>query len=212
MEREIDTIIHLTNYLKSHGYSEDNIILEWKITDNIRVDMAIIDSVSKKPIALFEFKRRKNKESENLAKQQLKKYAQTVGDSTIPLYVVYSIDQEPYFELFFLTEQNGVEILKPIYQVPTFTSFKNSSISKQIIQVEKEKKNTYDLFKIICWLLAAIIIGLLYLDFKECIKLTPERLGIIAIISGLIIVPFARKLNILGVEFERLYEERTEKK
>lgn len=52
---------------------------------------------------------------------------------------------------------------------------------------------------------------LLFFDFRGCISITPERLGVIAIISGLAIVPFAKKLNILGIEFERMQDQKDAK-
>jgi len=208
MEREIDLLQRVANFLIEHGYPEDSIILEWKITERYRVDMAIIDNKSKKPIALFEFKRQKQSQSENMAIEQLKQYAEALGDSTIPLYVVFGSDQPPGFELFFLTEEDGNEILKTIPQFPPFTYFKNSFISKLLSKKEKEKTDTYNWFQIICWILAFLVALLLFFDFMGCLEITTERLGIIAVIIALVVFPFARKLKILGVEFERLQEDK----
>ena len=208
MEREIELLERVANFLKDHAYPEEAIILEWKISDRLRVDMAVIDPKTKRPVALFELKRRRTAETDNIAIAQIKRYAQALGDSTLPLYIVYGTDTPPFFEILFLSEKNGNEVLKPVYQVPSFTNFQNSSFTKLLLQKEKEKKKTYDWFWIICWGLAFIIVALLCFDFKGWFDLTPERLGIIAIIVGLVIVPFARKLSILGLEFERLQENK----
>lgn len=208
MEREIDLLQRVANFLIEHGYPEDSIILEWKITERYRVDMAIIDNKSKKPVALFEFKRQRKSQSENMAIEQLKQYAEALGDSTIPLYVVFGSDQSPGFELFFITEEDGNEILKPIPQFPPFTYFKNSFISKLLSKKEKEKTDTYNWFQIICWILAFLVALLLFFDFMGCLEITTERLGIMAVIIALVVFPFARKLKILGVEFERLQEDK----
>jgi hypothetical protein len=196
-------------YLKSLGYPEEAIIQEWNITDRQRLDLAIIDPKSKQLIALFEIKNGVTTLAS--AKEQIKNYAQAIGDTTIPLFIVLGEEDAPFFKLFSIIIENGKEQLHLINQLPSFTSLRNGSISKKIIQTVKEKRKTFDGFKITCWLLAFVIIGLLFFDFKGSIKLTPERLGVIAIISGLIVLPFARKLNILGVEFERLQDKSSAK-
>ena len=208
MEKDEELQDIVVAYLVSHGYPEESIILEWKISDKYRVDLAVLDNNSKSPIALFEFKRHRDQRTENMAIEQLKTYANVLGDNTIPCYVVFGHELDPYFELFFLTKVDGKDSLKPIVQVPSFTNVKNNSISKNIAKTTKEKKRTFNWFKFICWILALLIALLLFFDFNGCIVISAERLGIIAIIVGLIIVPFARKLSILGLEFERLQDDK----
>lgn len=212
MEREINILNRLAQYLVQHGYPQDSIILEWKVSDKYRVDLAVIDNISKKPIALFESKRDRRNESENIAIEQLKNYAKALGDTTIPLYLVFGANNVEGFELFFLGKEEDKEVLKFIPTIPQFTNLKNGFLSKAVSKNEKEKKDTFNWFKFICWLLALVVMILLFFDFKGCISITPERLGIIAIIIGLVVVPFARKLNILGLEFERLQEENENRK
>ena len=208
MERDEELIDIVVSYLLSHGYPEESIILEWKISDRYRVDLAILDTKSKTPIALFEFKRQRIQRTENMAIEQLKAYSNALGDNTIPCYIVFGIDTEPLFELYYLTKEDGKDFLKQINQIPSLSNFKNNYISKTIAKTTKAKKSTFNWFNAICWILATIIAILLFLDLHGCIELSAERLGIIAIIVGLIIVPFARKLSILGLEFERLQDEK----
>jgi hypothetical protein len=212
MEKEIDVSKRLAEYLIQHGYPEDSIILEWKISDRYWVDLAVIDNMSKKPVALFESKRQRNKRSETISIEQLKKYSDVIGDKTIPLYLVFGADNADGFEMFFLGVEDAKEVLKPIQTIPQFKNLMNNFLSKAVTKNEREKQSTFNWFKFICWLLAFLIAFLLFFDFNGCLSITPERLGMIAIIIGLVIVPFARKLSILGLEFERLQDESNEMK
>ncbi len=206
MERDEELVDQLVEYLKAHGYPEDSIISEWKISDKYRVDLAIVDNKLKNPIALFEFKRHRDPRTENMAIAQLKNYSNALGDSTIPCYIVFGTDIQPYFEIFYLTKEEGSVNLKQVGQIPSFSNIRNSYLSKTLAKTTKAKRRTFNWFKAICWILALIIAILLFADFNGCIVLSAERLGIIVIIVGLIVVPFARKLSILGLEFERLKE------
>lgn len=208
MERDEELVDIIVDYLRSHGYPEDSIIQEWKISDRWRVDLAVLDNKSKTPIALFEFKRHRTQGTENMAIQQLKTYSSALGDNTIPCYIVFGIESEPLFELYYLTKEDGRDYLKQITQIPSFSNFKNNYIAKTLAKTTQAKEITFNWFKAICWILAISIAILLFLDFQGCIVLSAERLGIIAIIIGLVIVPFARKLSILGLEFERLQDEK----
>jgi len=54
--REKDLLFSLIKYLTSHGYPEEALALEWKVGQKYRVDLAVIEPVTNKPIALFELK------------------------------------------------------------------------------------------------------------------------------------------------------------
>jgi hypothetical protein len=212
MKKESEITKQVVALLVSLGYPNDSIVLEWNISDRTIVDLAIIDPIIKRPIALFEIKKESSENDLNTAKEQIKSYAKAVGIKTMPLFVILSKEQESFFRIFSLIERDGKDFFNPIDELPPFEALRNSSISKKIIQAEKVKRRTFDFFWVICWILSATVIILLICDFKGIVKLTPERLGIIAVISGLIILPFARKLNILGLEFERLQKDASDKK
>ncbi|MBC8491142.1 MAG: hypothetical protein H8D42_01120 [Candidatus Marinimicrobia bacterium] len=205
MERETELLTRLAEYLVSHGYPEESIILEWRISRKYIVDLAVIDPKSKKAVALFELKRNKNERSVSLAKEQLKRYIDELGDIQIPLYVVFPSDTEPYFELFYIPSIKD-DVVR-IEQFPTFINFKTSILSKELSKTEKSRRDTLKYFRRICWILASILTVLVYLDFRDILKITAERLAIIGLIIGLIIIPFASKLKVLGLEFERFFEK-----
>lgn len=111
MEQEIELIKRFADFLIQYGYPEDSILIEWKLSANQRVDMGVIDNLTKKPIALFEFKRQRRKESENIEINQIKKYAETLGDTTIPLFMIFGSDNALGFDIFCLNNEKGKETL-----------------------------------------------------------------------------------------------------
>jgi hypothetical protein len=84
-----ELINKLIETLKEQGVSEDSIALEWPIDKKHRVDLAIIDDILNKPIALFEVKGRKDKKSVDSAEQQVRNYASILNEQNVPLYFVF---------------------------------------------------------------------------------------------------------------------------
>lgn len=206
MESENKLIDIFVSTLIEIGYPEDSILLDWKISANYRIDMAIIDNVSKHPIALFEFRMQNFKESENAMVEKLKRYSTTLGDTTIPLYVVFSANNTKGFEVYLIKDENTKNLLEFIPNIPQFKSLKNNYLTKAAKKNEEDIKENFNWFKYGCFISAFILAILLYYDFKGCISITKERLGIIVIIILLFVIPFARKLKILGLEFEVLQD------
>lgn len=211
MERDEDLLISLINFLIAHGYPKDSFALEWSIGGGYRVDLAVIDPDTNKAIALFELKREKTQGSFNMALRQFENFSKVLGDEKVPIYVVFGKEGEPPFEIYYLQEEvSAKEKSQPIKisKVPDFTIFKSSKISQEISKKEENRKTTMNWFQIVCWIIAFLVLVLLILDFFNILVITPERLAIIGVIAGLIIIPFASKLKILGVEFERLKERK----
>jgi len=59
--------------------------------------------------------------------------------------------------------------------------------------------------KWICWALAGVCAALGLMDFfwEDKSILNPSRLALIGVVIGLVILPFAQRLKLLGIEFER---------
>jgi hypothetical protein len=68
-----------------------------------------------------------------------------------------------------------------------------------------QKQTVSDQLKWICWLLAGACTALGLIDFfwQEKGILNPSRLALIGVVIGLVILPFAQRLKLLGMEFER---------
>lgn len=215
MEREEDLLLSLINYLTAHGYPEEALVFEWRVGHRHRVDLAVIEPTTNKPIALFELKREKSSQTLNMAIRQLETYTKALGDDQVPTYIVFPREGSPPFEMYHLKRNDSEskeELTTKIERVPDYSVLKSSKVRKEILETERQRKSTLDWFQVVCWILAIALAVLLGFEFSGRVKLTPERLVLIGAIIGLIIVPVASKLKILGVEFERYKKEDSPKK
>lgn len=76
-----------------------------------------------------------------------------------------------------------------------------------IFATERKRENAFNLFKVICWILAVLLFVVLLLNIWDIVSISLERLALIGGIVALIIIPFAERLKILGVEFEKLRKD-----
>lgn len=210
MELDKDLLLGVIKFLLQHGYPEESLVVEWPIGQRYRADLAVVDPGTNKAIALFEFKRVKNPESMKMALRQLATYTKAMGDVQVPTYAVFGKEGEESFEIYHIEKGvDGKETLSPVAlrRISDFSIFKNSNIRKSIEQAETKKKRVVDEFRVVCWILAIVVMALLVLDFTGLIKITPERLSLIFLIVILFVMPFASKFKFLGLEYERLKKE-----
>lgn len=210
MEREQNTLNALIDYLKAHGYPPSSIAVEYPI-GKYRADLAVVDPDSREPIALFELKRQRTPTSEKFGRMQLASFLSALRGRTIPTYLVFGMEGDPPFEIEHITfekeeapspepEPKGVNIID-------FAVLRESGSISALADKKREQKHLFDLFQVVCWLLAASVFVLVGLDFADKISITSVRLTMIGIGVALVLVPFASKLRILGIEFERIRRE-----
>ncbi|MCK5708754.1 MAG: hypothetical protein KAI43_13990 [Candidatus Aureabacteria bacterium] len=72
MELEKNTFEALVNYLKSHGYPESSLAIEYKAGKRYRIDLAIIDPETNIPIQIFEIKSKDNRSIREFGKRQFR--------------------------------------------------------------------------------------------------------------------------------------------
>lgn len=212
MELEKDTFEALVDYLKKHGYPASSIAIEYPVGNKHRLDLAIIDPKSDLPIQIFEVKSKKDKRHIEFGKQQLKTYLSSLKQSDIPAYLVFPKDSHPFFEIQRVkidTEEEASE-LDDIhsYGLLNFQMQKQSRLAARIEKTKDKKDTTTTNFNRICWgLSVALFILLIVIKFTS-FSLDATELTILAASVLLAIIPFASKLKILGVEFERLQKEK----
>jgi hypothetical protein len=196
----------LIEYLKKQGIKESSIVIEWPIDNKYHIDVAIVDSDLNKALALFEIKAVNTKTAINNAIKQLRQYQRILGYEMVPLYVVVPSDNENIIEILHINEnvhENNADLVS-ISKFPKYSILKQSLIEKTLYKISKDKEDTIDKFKAVCFLGSIGLIIILIVDFfSNPSILTNPRLFIICLCIALFIIPFANKLKILGVlEYE----------
>lgn len=205
MELEKNTLTHLINYLKEHGYPEDTFAIEYQI-NNHRVDLAIIDNKLNIPIMFFEIKSVKNIQSIEMGKKQLNRI--TNGFQTVPMYLVFPKDSHPFFEIEKIDFKNNDSDLENNYQLLNYSYQRNSRKVELLESKLSKRKSTFNWFLFICIILAILSITIGSINQFTSYKFDRISLLIFLFAAGFIILPFASKLKLLGIEFERIKEEK----
>lgn len=199
------------NYLKKHNYPDNSIVLEWG-TKNCALDIAIVADDLVTPIALFEIKGRKTKETISRGIQQLRKAAQTL-EISVPCSLVFDSDTHPFFEVVEITDivYNDAPIIieellsaPPIREFVSYSNINGGAVSKVETQKQERKQKTIDRMKLLCWGLFPIVgIVLIGLDAHGTYVLTPLRLILIGAIAILVLVPFFNEITLKDFSFKR---------
>lgn len=214
MQLERYTAEKFIKYLKAHGYPESSIAVEYQLDGRYMVDIAILDMNKNIPIQLFEIKSEKSPEMIKIGKEQLKKHLSFLKNKNIPTYLVFPKGKEPFFDIVNINTSyilHRQEINENNTFVLNYHAQRNARIAEEVENVKNKKENVVDNFKVTCWILAfiALIIGILVK--LKIFGLDTTDLIIISIVIALILVPFASKLKILGIEFERLKSDDKDK-
>jgi len=199
------------NYLKLHGYPDECIALEWG-DGRCAIDIAILAEDLVTPIAVYEVKVSKGRNSIQTGINQLKRAMQTF-DIAVPCNLVFGADNDVGFEVFDVSGAvlNNEEIdiqsmLKP--QQPTKPiSYKNiqaGTASKKISRAARKKQRRIDSLKPICWILFPLIaIALLVLDALGIYQLTSLRLLMLGSLVVIVLIPFFSEISLKDVTLKR---------
>lgn len=204
--------------LEEVGVPQNSIASEYALkigTMHGVIDIAIIEPVTNSILSIFEIKVQRESRPQNklleMAQQQLLAYINLLQNPNIPAYVVIGKSNSE-FEIFpFEIDESGRRALFPatsIENIIPYSVLSNKSRSKAIKETSSEIKRTIDWFKIACWGCASISIILAILDNLKYITISSTQLALFGVAIALIIMPFSKKLKILGVEFERLIAEK----
>ncbi len=204
------------------GFPQSSIAVEYKLHNNpssVIIDIGIVDLITNELLLIFEIKVLHEKRScdqlKRMAQMQLLNYINQIGNPRIPVYLVVAKSSTD-FEIFpFQLDEDGKRVFLPAVSIKDLMSYSilsNGSMSAAIEIKAKEIKQTTDWFKIICWLCAILAVALAVLDNLKIITINSTQLALIGVAIALLIMPFSKKLKILGVEFERLTAEKKDSK
>lgn len=184
--------------------------MEFQIKKGLIADIAIIDRKRNIPIQIFEIKSKKTAEIILAGKEQLRHFASNLENKEVPLYLVFPTSIPPYFEIVRVNdfeEQNLNNITATQSAIINYEAQKTARIVEEADIVKTKKRKEIDKLKLVSWILSFLTFVIGFLNRTKIIPLELIDLSIWGVVVGLILLPFASKLKILGMEFERLVEK-----
>lgn len=195
-------------YLLRRGYPPNAIVFEARLSDRFRPGFAINDPERDQRLAYFEVKGAISRANQHEMFEQIKAYADAARG--IPVYLATparSPTFEEPFDFYFVDKENQVQVF-PKELFPTFRSLASDAVASRKEKVEESRETTKDFLQWACWILAVLTVILGVADFffeRTGVELiSGTRLTLFGVAIALVIIPFAQKLKILGVEYERL--------
>ena len=206
MEREESTLQALLNYLLEHGYPEESLAVEYPIGGKYRADAAVVDPASKLPIAVFELKRQKNQRSRSIGRTQLRRYLHALGTESVQAYLVWTIEEPPFFELEYYTssEDEGVTNAQARIEDVPFEVQRQSTRSGIVGEKRKKESSWRRGLMITSGIMAAILLVFLGLELGSVIELGTSALLLLAGACVAILLPFYDRVKFYGIELQRL--------
>jgi hypothetical protein len=188
------------------GIPEDAIAEDLAIGGRYRADLAVLDATTKRPIAFFEVRSRAEQSQVERAQTQLTTFAGALGNPGIPAYLAATVNGKLQLMRLPLGKKLDATELIP-EPTPTYESLLTTAQVVLKADNRKEHHGTVAAFKWVCWAMALIVVAVLVLDYFELYTLNQDRLLLLGAAAALVVIPFTRKLKMLGVEFEALTAE-----
>ncbi|GAB5379670.1 MAG: hypothetical protein Alis3KO_05610 [Aliiglaciecola sp.] len=205
---EVEAINYLTRELRELGYPEGSIRFEFAVQSGRGqrryIDVAIIDPESNNVIAIIEVKKGTKGNTLKTAAKQVASYAKLLPSS--PLSLVYVFEGESK-QIGILNDSEGGVTLIP--NLPSFNSLLTGDRAQNKVETKNKSNRVTDSFSFACYLLAFLVAAILALDIAGVYKFTSQQLTLLGIFIGLLVIPYAAKFKLLGMEFERYSDEKS---
>jgi hypothetical protein len=202
------------------GYPEKAIVTEYEISDNSSTnvfDVAVFDLTTNELLSIFEFKLRSQLSDmqlkpEDFGRMQL--CLNRLKNTKIQAYFVI-VDTANEFKIFkFQNDGDDKGKLTSPIAINDITPYSVLCNKSRVVTIKNKRKkyeNAIDLFAIICWACALLLICITVLDLLGCLSISTAQLGLIGAAIALIIMPFSKKLKVLGIEWERMNIEKDDR-
>ncbi|SDK76570.1 type I restriction enzyme HsdR N-terminal domain-containing protein [Microbulbifer yueqingensis] len=199
---EVEAINYLIQELIELGYPESSIRFEFAVSDGKGhrkyIDVAIIDPDSNDVVAIIEVKKGCRDNALSNAARQVISYAKLLPSS--PLSLVYIFDTGGK-KIGVVNESDGSVTLIP--SPPSFKSLLTGGRAQNKVEVKSKSNRVTDSFSLACYLMAILVGIILTLDILNIYKFSSQQLTLLGIFVGLLVIPYAAKFKLLGMEFER---------
>ena len=198
---------HFIEYLIESGFPKNSIAVGYRLKSNIMADIVIVDDKTNIPLMLFEIKTHKTSETEEKGKRYLDKIHRNFKDSKLATYLVfYNPKLDNDFEVLQYDANTGNYINdddKPAEYTLNYEFNKVAIISEAKEEKESKKRETIETFKVVCWVIAFVII--LMLIGSKVIRYTILTTDLILFGAAIVMIllPFVSKINFLGIEIEK---------
>jgi hypothetical protein len=169
-----------------------------------RADLAVLDSRRSEVLALIEVKKSRDHKALRGAVSQLLHYRRLLGKPHIPLYLFF----EPLpgsgrrFEISQILPDGDTSDIAPA-EFPSYDALVSGDKTAKKAARSTAVRSAVDTFQVTCICLAVVVVALLGLDLSGFLQLNPKQLALAGIAGALLILPFAAKFKMLGIEFER---------
>lgn len=169
-----------------------------------RADLAILDSRRSEVIALIEVKKSRDHKALRGAVSQLLHYRRLLGKPHVPLYLFF----EPppgsgkQFDISQVLPDGDTKEVYPS-EFPSYDALVSGDKTGEKSARSSAFRSTVDTFQVTCVCLAIVAVILFGLDISGVLQLSTKQLALAGIAGALLVLPFAAKFKMLGVEFER---------
>lgn len=195
----------IINEFTKKGYPDDSFVINWSIEPQRKLDLVVLDSQNGNLLYVFEFKywncdkeefpRRmrqliKHMKGKNYILQEICGVVKLKKTDEI-IYTLINLEKGTY------EETELAKIIKPIKSEQILIK------NKEIQEKKKKKKNSVETLTKVSIALAVLTAIILILDIVEKIQMTNTRLLLYGAIVLLLLLPFANKVKIASIEFEK---------
>ncbi|MDO6420857.1 type I restriction enzyme HsdR N-terminal domain-containing protein [Saccharophagus degradans] len=199
---EAEAVNILLQELKGLGYPDESIRFEFVVNSSSGqrnyIDVAIIDPDTNDVVAIIEVKNGVKGNALSSAARQVASYAKLLPSSPLSLVYVFEGDAK---QIGIVNESDGGVTL--IQSLPSFNSLLTGGRAQNKVEAKSKSSRITDRFSIVCYLLACLVAAILALDITGTYKFSSQQLTLLGIFIGLLVIPFAAKFKLLGMEFER---------
>lgn len=189
--------------LKAANFPQEYIVRDWAVGRKYKADMALLDPISRAPVAVIELRKTLDNKSIATARQELTAFADAIGNPGVRQYIgtlengavkLYKVPRE-------LSAPTKSDLISA--KVPAFEHLVSTARAALVSDKRVQHKERGDHFKWVCWAMALIVVAVIVVDAFGWYTLNEARLALIGAAAALVVIPFASRLKMLGVEFER---------
>ncbi len=209
MGLEKSTFNLLIDYLKAHGYPEESFSIEHPISENLRVDLAIVDPITREVLMVFEIKSKKSHSTERFGRTQIESFRRALGKG-IPYYLVFPPTVNTSVpEIVRITfEDEDLNLVSEFpEEVLEYYSLRKARTNSVIAGKKAASKKLVDGFAITARIISMAFTVFSVLSILKITSFDAASVILMLTASGFLVAPYVSKLTIGILSMERLQKQ-----